>query len=64
MDIEILIEIDKFPPYDHSPFDPYQDTISVCKDTYSKVMDYCKKVIFAIRDMDIPELIPIIEEWE
>lgn len=64
MDIDILIIIDKFPPYDKALFDPYQDTINVSEDTYSKVMDYCKKGIFAIRDMDIPELIPIIEEWE
>lgn len=64
MDIDILIEVDEFPPYDHSPFDPYQDTISVSEETYSKVIDYCKKGIFDLRDMNIPELMPIIEEWE
>ena len=42
MDIDIVIEIDKIPPYDKAPFDPYQDTISVSEDTYSKVIDYCK----------------------
>lgn len=64
MDIDIVIEIDKIPPYDKAPFDPYQDTISVSEDTYSKVIDYCKKGIFVLQDMNIPELIPIIEEWE
>lgn len=64
MDIDIEIEIDEFPPYDHSTFDPYQDTISVNEETYMKVMDYCAKGIFVLREMNIPELMPIIENWE
>lgn len=64
MDIDIIIEVDKLPPYDHSPFDPYQDTISVSEETYMKVMDYCAKGIFVLREMNIPELMPIIEDWE
>lgn len=46
MDIEILIEIDKFPPYNHSPFDPYLDIISVCKETYIKIMSLLEKMLF------------------
>ena len=64
MDIDIEIEIDEFPLYDYSTFDPYQDTISVSEETYMKVMDYCAKGIFVLREMNIPELIPIIEDWE
>lgn len=64
MDIDIKIEIDDFPPYDHSTFDPYQDTISVSEETYMKVMDYCAKGIFVLREMNTPELMPIIENWE
>lgn len=64
MEIEIEIEVDEYPPYDHSPFDPYQDTISVSEETYMKVMDYCKKGVFVLRDMNIPELLPIVEWWE
>ena len=65
MEIDIEIEVEGFPPYDDTtPFDPYQETASVSEETYSKVLECYRKGILVLREMNIPELEPIIQEWE